>query len=222
MNRATLLTTVVAGAAFVGAGLLAGRVAQAPTLPPDVVLLVAPYIDLGVAEAVLAALERVPDGRATIVLHTAGGCVTACVLIANALRRLRDSTAVVPYMALSGGTLIALAASRIEMGERASLSAVDPVILGQQVRHLDLDTDKRGLAALSRDVAASMRGLVRELLGDHLREPQMERALSRLMGDHVPHGWPLPRDEVAAFGLPVAAATPKWAAVVDRTRRNLW
>jgi ClpP class serine protease len=106
-------------------------------------------------------MEHLPDDRVTIVLHTLGGCVTACVLIANALRQFRDSTAIVPYMAISGGTLIALSATRLEMGGRASLSAVDPQIMGQRVKHLAESKDKPSIAALAREYDVSMRKYVR-------------------------------------------------------------
>jgi membrane-bound ClpP family serine protease len=93
-------------------------------------------IDLRVAEDVLEAMERIPGDEVTVVLHTLGGCVTSCVLIANALRQFPQSTAIVPYMATSGGTLIALNARRLQMGRSAALSAVDPIVEGQRVKHL--------------------------------------------------------------------------------------
>ena len=108
MNRAILFTTVAAGAALVGASVLARRTAAAMLLAPGVIPIVTPFIDINVAERVLATMERLPDQPITLVLHTLGGCVTACVMIANALRQFSDATAVIPYMAVSGGTLIAL------------------------------------------------------------------------------------------------------------------
>jgi hypothetical protein len=118
-------------------------------------------------------MEHLPDDRVTIVLHTLGGCVTACVLIANALQQFKDSTAIVPYMAISGGTLIALSATRLEMGGRASLSAVDPQIMGQRVKHLAESKDKPSIAALAREYDVSMRKYVRTRLGEHLPEDRL-------------------------------------------------
>ena len=105
-----------------------------------------------------AILGRVlPLDDVTLVLHTEGGCVTSCVMIADALRRFTRSTAIVPYMAISGGTLIALSATRLEMGGRASLSAVDPQIMGQRVKHLAEAKDKPSIAALAREYDVAMR-----------------------------------------------------------------
>ena len=128
MSKQIFLTGLAAGAALMGAGYLGRRNLARTQRLSGIIPIVTPYIDIETAEGVLAVMERLPEERVTIVLHTLGGCVTACVLIANALRQFRDSTAIVPYMAISGGTLIALSATRLEMGGRASLSAVDHLL----------------------------------------------------------------------------------------------
>ncbi|MCY1065143.1 hypothetical protein OV090_10245 [Nannocystis sp. RBIL2] len=84
-------------------------------------------IDLRIADYLLARLERIRGDEVTVVLPTPGGYATSSVMIANALGRFPRSTAVVPYMALSGGPLIALGAREIAIGRCAALSAVDPV-----------------------------------------------------------------------------------------------
>ena len=175
MSKHVLLTGLAAGAALIGAGYLGRRaLARAPHLT-GIIPIVTPFIDIEMAEGVLAVMEHLPDDRVTIVLHTLGGCVTACVLIANALRQFRDSTAVVPYMAISGGTLIALSATRLEMGGRASLSAVDPQIMGQRVKHLAEGKEKPSIAALAREYDVSMRKYVRGALREHLPEERLEQ-----------------------------------------------
>ncbi|MBA3547975.1 MAG: hypothetical protein H0T76_15940 [Nannocystis sp.] len=217
MNRAILFTTFAAGAALVGAGYLVRR-PDPIRLAPEVIPIITPFIDLDVAETVLAAMERLPDERVTLVLHTLGGCVTACVQIANALRQFRDATAVIPYTAISGGTLIALNATRIEMGRNASLSAVDPVIMGRRVKHLAEGKDDRGLASLAREYEAAMRTYLRETLAAHLPESGLDAAMATFMGEHAPHEWPIRRPEASALGLPIAPITPKWTALVDTLR----
>ena len=157
MSKQIFLTGLAAGAALMGAGYLGRRNLTRTQRLTGIIPIVTPYIDIETAEGVLAVMERLPEERVTIVLHTLGGCVTACVLIANALRQFRDSTAIVPYMAISGGTLIALSARRLEMGDRASLSAVDPQIMGQRVKHLAEAKDKPSIAALAREYDVAMR-----------------------------------------------------------------
>jgi hypothetical protein len=160
MSKHLFLTGLAAGAALMGAGYLGRRNLARTQRLTGIIPIVTPYIDIETAEGVLAVMERLPEERVTIVLHTLGGCVTACVLIANALRQFRDSTAIVPYMAISGGTLIALSARRLEMGDRASLSAVDPQIMGQRVKHLAEAKDKPSIAALAREYDVAMRKYV--------------------------------------------------------------
>lgn len=68
-----------------------------------------------------------------IVLHTPGGDVGATEAIIKYLRGMfgADIRAIVPQMAMSGGTQIALAADTIIMGKHSSLGPVDPQIGGR-------------------------------------------------------------------------------------------
>ena len=62
-----------------------------------------------------------------LVLHTPGGLVLASLQIARAIQAHKGKvTVVVPHYAMSGGTLIALAADEIMMDSHAVLGPVDP------------------------------------------------------------------------------------------------
>lgn len=219
MSRAALFT-VATGAALVGAGYLLRRADARGVVPTssEVIPIITPFIDIGVAQGVLTAMERLPGDRVTLVLHTLGGCVTACVLISNALRQFRDSVAVVPYMAISGGTLIALNAGRLEMGRHASLSAVDPVIMGQRVRHLADGEENKAIAALAREYQVSMTGYLRESLRAHVPESRLAAAMGLFNGEHAPHAWPIRRSDIEAVGIPVRPSDSRWSALVHRHR----
>src|SRR6202022_348137 len=66
-----------------------------------------------------------------LVLHTPGGLVLAATQIARAIRNHKGKVTVfVPHYAMSGGTLIGLAADEIVMSPHAVLGPVDPQ-LGQ-------------------------------------------------------------------------------------------
>src|SRR6266850_1150438 len=93
---------------------------------------IARYIDIDDAQGVLKAIRETPAGRPIeIILHTPGGLVLAASQIAKALRDHDGRvTAVVPHYAMSGGTLIALAADEIIVDTHAALGPVDPQ-LGQ-------------------------------------------------------------------------------------------
>lgn len=225
MNRTTLVTALITGSALVGAGYFLTRGPRPRALPSKVIPIVTPVIDVGVAEDVLTAMAGLPGDDVTVVLHTSGGCVTSCVMIANALREFETSTAIVPYMALSGGTLIALNAKQLQMGGSASLSAVDPIIAGQRARHLPDDDKWKGLHALGQEYEAAIGEYVRETLEARLpdaSEADLQRAIEVFMGQHAPHEWPIRRPEVAALGLPVSPATRMWADMVDALRRRWW
>ena len=90
------------------------------------------YIDVNDAEDVMRATELTdPEVPLDIVLHTPGGLVLASLQIARAIHKHKGKvTAFVPHYAMSGGTLIALAADEVVMSEYAVIGPVDPQ-LGQ-------------------------------------------------------------------------------------------
>src|SRR3979490_163925 len=93
---------------------------------------VARYIDINDSEEVLRSIqmtdEKVP---LDLILHTPGGLVLAALQIAKAARDHKAKVTVfVPHYAMSGGTLIALAADEIVMCSHAVLGPIDPQ-LGQ-------------------------------------------------------------------------------------------
>ena len=225
MSRGALVPALVTGTALVGAGYYLTREKRPRALPTNVVSIITPVIDLGVAEEVLAAMQRIPGDEITVVLHTAGGCVTSCVLIANALREFPRSTAIVPYMAISGGTLIALNARALQMGRSASLSAVDPIVFGQRARHISPQEQAPGVHALAKEYERAMSRYLRETLAARLpdaSDAQLERALGVFLGEDAPHEWPIRRHQVEALGLPVSPATRMWSDMVDGYRGRWW
>src|SRR5205823_4743933 len=90
------------------------------------------YIDIQDSEELLRALRlTAEDVPIDIILHTPGGLALAAEQIAHAIcRRRAKVTVYVPHYAMSGGTLIALAADEIVMDPNAVLGSLDPQ-LGQ-------------------------------------------------------------------------------------------
>src|SRR5467141_974220 len=90
------------------------------------------YIDVNDSEEVIRAIHLTdPEIPLDLVLHTPGGLVLAATQIARAVLKHKGKVTVfVPHYAMSGGTLIALAASEIVMSDHAVLGPVDPQ-LGQ-------------------------------------------------------------------------------------------
>src|ERR1700710_833645 len=93
---------------------------------------IARYIDINDSEDVLRAIQMTDaDVPLDLVLHTPGGLVLAALQIAKAVREHRAKVTVfVPHYAMSGGTLIGLAANEIVMSKHAVLGPIDPQ-LGQ-------------------------------------------------------------------------------------------
>src|SRR3982075_2519208 len=93
---------------------------------------VARYIDINDSEEVLRAIQMTDeDVPLDLVLHTPGGLVLAALQIAKAVRDHKAKVTVfVPHYAMSGGTLIALAADEIVMCKHSVLGPIDPQ-LGQ-------------------------------------------------------------------------------------------
>src|SRR4029450_3175350 len=86
------------------------------------------YIDVNDSEEVLRAIHLTdPAVPLDIVLHTPGGRALPALQIARAIHQHQGKvTAFVPPYAMSGGTLIALAADEIVMSEYAVLGHVGP------------------------------------------------------------------------------------------------
>lgn len=86
------------------------------------------YISIEDSESILRLIRRTPDNQAIdIILHTPGGLVLAASQIAKALSDHKGKVTVfVPHYAMSGGTLIALAADEVVMDRHAVLGPVDP------------------------------------------------------------------------------------------------
>ena len=90
------------------------------------------HIDLEDAQTIIAAIkETPPDVPIDLIMHTPGGLVLAAMQIARAVEaHPAKVTVYVPVYAMSGGTLIALAADEIVMGEFSMLGPIDPQIGG--------------------------------------------------------------------------------------------
>jgi ClpP class serine protease len=90
------------------------------------------YIDINDSEDVLRAIQMTGDDVSLdIILHTPGGLVLAALQIAQAIYEHKSKVTVfVPHYAMSGGTLIALAADEIVMCKHSVLGPIDPQ-LGQ-------------------------------------------------------------------------------------------
>jgi ClpP class serine protease len=179
------------------------------------------YIDIDDSEAVLRAIKMTDDSvPIDLILHTPGGLVLAAEQIAYALRRHPAKVTVfVPHYAMSGGTLIALAADEIVMDENAVLGPVDPQ-LGQHpaasiLKVLErkpvseIDDETIIMADIAEKAIRQVKEMVTDLLADRMDSERAEQIATTLATGVWTHDYPISLREARALGLPVSTAMPE-------------
>ena len=145
------------------------------------------YIDIADSEEILRAIRLTPpDVPIDFIVHTPGGLVLATEQIAFALlRHPAPVTIFVPHYAMSGGTLLALAADAIVMDPNAVLGPVDPQVgkypaasilaaVAEKDRN-EVDDDTLILADVSRKAIEQMTETVTAILNERLPKADAER-----------------------------------------------
>lgn len=181
------------------------------------------FIDIDDSEAVLRAIRMTPDDRPIdLLLHTPGGLVLASEQIAYALREHpAEVTVLVPHYAMSGGTLLALAADEILMDTAAVLGPVDPqlgdmpaasiVRVAQKKPVENLDDRTLLLADVAEKALRHMKQVVTLLVTPRLNPKKAESLAEELAGGHYTHDDPITFAEAQQLGLPVQAGLPEEA-----------
>lgn len=179
------------------------------------------FIDIDDSEAVLRAIKlTAPDVPIDLVLHTPGGLVLAAELIANALCcREAPTTVFVPHYAMSGGTLIALAANQIVMDPNAVLGPVDPQIgrypaasvLAAVARKSpdEVDDETLILADVAEKALRQMRATVTRIAGQRLERATAEALAVALSSGLWTHDYPIGVEEARGLGLSVSTDMPQ-------------
>ena len=178
------------------------------------------YIDVNDSEDVLRAIHMTDDDvPLDIVLHTPGGLVLAALQIARAIRAHKAKVTVfVPHYAMSGGTLIALAADEIVMCRHSVLGPIDPQ-LGQspaasllkvieQKPIAEIDDQTLVLADVGRKAIAQVKAAAKELLTDKMPEDKAEALAEKLSTGQWTHDYPISPTEAKDLGLPVSTNMP--------------
>jgi ClpP class serine protease len=178
------------------------------------------YIDINDAEEVIRAIHLTDENMPIdLVLHTPGGLVLASLQIARAIKAHKAKTTVfVPHYAMSGGTLIALAADEIVMDGHAVLGPVDPqlgeypaaslvkVVKAKDVNEVDDKT--LILADVAEKALHQIQAEVRELLVDKMPQEQAEALADKLSQGTWTHDHPIGFKEARDLGLPVRTDMP--------------
>lgn len=181
---------------------------------------VARYIDIQDSEEVLRAIKMTdPAVPIDLILHTPGGLVLAAEQIANALcRRTAKVTVFVPHYAMSGGTLIALAADEIVMDPNAVLGPVDPQVgnypavsilsVLDQKPAKDIDDQTFILADVSRKAIRQVNETVTSIATGQYGSEKAVQLAEVLTSGRWTHDYPLSADEAKSLGLNISTDVP--------------
>src|SRR6266508_453963 len=178
------------------------------------------YINIEDSEAILRAIQMTDkDVPIDLILHTPGGLVLAAEQIAYALlNHPAKVTVFVPHYAMSGGTLIGLAADEIVMSDNAVLGPVDPQ-LGQHpaasiLKVLErkpigeVDDDTIIMADIAEKAIRQVKVIVVELLRERMDAQQADQLATTLTSGVWTHDYPIRVREARDLGLPVSTTMP--------------
>jgi ClpP class serine protease len=180
------------------------------------------YIDIHDSEEVLRAIKLTdPNMPIDLILHTPGGLVLATELIAMALcRHPGKVTVFVPHYAMSGGTLLALAADEIVMDENGVLGPVDPQ-LGQwpansilkaveQKQANEVDDETLIMADVARKAVGQIRSLIINILSHGQMPQEKAEALADMLSSGIwTHDYPINVGDAKEMGLSVNTDVPQ-------------
>lgn len=185
---------------------------------------IARYIDIEDSERVLRAIHLTADDvPIQLIMHTPGGLVLAAEQIAQALsRRSGKVQVIVPHYAMSGGTLVAMAADEIVMDPNAVLGPVDPQLGGVNAAYpaasvlaaLETPNANRSdetliLGDIARKAIDQVHEMVKALLAKHVPEKKAEQLARMLSEGRWTHDYPISADQAREMGLPVTENVPE-------------
>src|SRR5438128_2822277 len=154
-------------------------------------------------EAMLRSIRLTPPEQPLdLILHTPGGLVLAAEQIAKPLvERKGKVTVFVPHYAMSGGTLIALAADEIVMDANAVLGPVDPqigdmpaasILKAVQIKGPQRVSDEMlVLADIAQKARVQVASFVVQVLLKHLPEKQALQVATVLSEGRWTHDFPI-------------------------------
>lgn len=176
------------------------------------------YIDIEDSEAILRAIRLTPpEMPLDLVLHTPGGLVLASEQIACALKRHKGKVTVfIPHYAMSGGSLIAMAADEIMMDPNAVLGPVDPQLGGLQgyfpavsiLKALEQPNPNRDdqtliLGDVAKKAIDQVYQTVYLLLLKHNTPEKADEIAKMLSEGRWTHDYPIDFEQAKEMGLPV-------------------
>lgn len=171
------------------------------------------------SEAVLRAIRMTPkDKQIDFIIHTPGGIALAATQIARALADHRGKVRViVPHFAMSGGTLIALAADEIVMDPHAVLGPVDPqigtepaasiVVIEKLKEPKEIEDQTLIKIDISKKALRQMQETIKEILFKKNYDiEKAEKIAEELSQGKYTHDYPLTVEFLKSLGINVSTA----------------
>jgi ClpP class serine protease len=165
-----------------------------------------------------------PDKPVDLILHTPGGYALAGEMMAMAIKyHPAKVTVMVPFYAMSAGSMMSLAASEIRMEKYSVLGPVDPQIpvpdgqwpassLSTLMKTKPIQTVTDRMVIMS-DVAKletdNAKAFVLWLLEGRMDKEQAERVADFLAHGYMSHATPITLDVARALGLNVVEGVPE-------------
>ena len=181
---------------------------------------VAGSISIDDSEAILRAIRLTPpEEPIDVILHTPGGLVLAAEQISKALvERKAKVTVFVPHYAMSGGTLIALAADEVVMDANAVLGPVDPQLGDMPAASIIKVVEAKGpknvgdeflmLADMANKARNQVGSFVAQVLMKHMPEKQSLQVATILTEGRWTHDFPITVQAARQLGLKVSTEMP--------------
>lgn len=172
------------------------------------------YINVEDSEHIMRAIRLTPpDMPIDLILHTPGGLVLASEQIARALQQHQAKVTVfVPHYAMSGGTMISLAADEIILDPNAVLGPVDPqlgqypaasILKAVSQKNIDrIDDNTLILADMAEKAVRQVETFVKSLLLDKMSVEKAEELAHTLSEGRWTHDFPITCDMLREMGLP--------------------
>ncbi|AFK21809.1 ATP-dependent Clp protease proteolytic subunit [Pyrococcus sp. ST04] len=179
------------------------------------------FISIEDSEEVLRAIRMAPkDKPIDLIIHTPGGLVLAATQIAKALKdHPAETRVIVPHYAMSGGTLIALAADKIIMDPHAVLGPVDPQLGQYPAPSILRAVERKGadkvddqtliLADVAEKAIRQVRDFIYDLLKDKYGEEKAKELAQILTEGRWTHDYPITVEEARKLGLDVSTDVPE-------------
>lgn len=181
------------------------------------------FIDIEDSEAIIRAIRTTPPEQPiALILHTPGGLVLAASQIAMALRsHPAKKIVIVPHYAMSGGTLIALAADEILLDRHAVLGPLDPqlptskgtfpapsLVKIAKIKGENASDEILIYADIAEKALKEMQSFIKKILNGRMPDEKAEEIAKKLTEGYYTHDYPITFEEAKELGLPVKDEIP--------------